>query len=137
MLIFGKELFIFEKKEYIMLKYNIKGLMELRGITHPYAFLKRNGFGESEATRLASQKSKYLCPRQVEMLCMALKCEPNDLYVWVPGKDETADKNHPLWNLLSNEVGSVKDLGKDIPVERIKDFLLEAKALEAKYKNRE
>jgi hypothetical protein len=68
---------------------------------------------------------------------MALKCEPNDLYVWVPGKDETADRNHPLWNLLSNEVGSVKDLGKDIPVERVKDFLLEAKALEAKYKNRE
>jgi DNA-binding Xre family transcriptional regulator len=118
-----------------MFKYNIKGLMRLRGIAEPYAFLKKHGFGDSEATRLGSEKMKYLCPRQVEGLCMALKCEPNDLYMWIPDKDEVVNDNHPLKNLLNKDAGSVTDLGKDIPVEKVIDFLKEARALEAKYKS--
>ena len=106
-----------------MLKYNIKNIMKLRGITHPSAYLLKNGFTKSTAERIAGEKMKAISPTQIEKLCVMLNCLPNDLFCWVAGKDESANENHPLWKIRRQERSSVAELTKEIPVEKIPAFM--------------
>ncbi len=117
-----------------MLKYNVKNLMRLRGISEPCAFLKMHGFAKGTATRIAREKMLGLSPRQVEQLCVALKCTPSDLYCWTPEKGETATENHPLWKLRERAVMSVADVGKGIPAEKMGEFLEKVKKMEEEMK---
>lgn len=120
-----------------MLKYNVKNLMKVRGITHPYAFLRKRGFSHSTAARMAGEKMVGITPSLIESLCLVLKCTPNDLFVWTPGNGEVVSEGHPLKKLIAKESVSLDDLGNDIAVDRIVDFIKEAKALEEKYRTKE
>lgn len=113
-----------------MLKYNIKNLLRQRGVTQPYAFLMKNGFSRSVAQRIAAEKMAGVSPWQVERLCLALKCLPNDLFCWTADKGETAEEGHLLWPLRERELGSLADVGKDVPTEKMGEFLERVKELE-------
>ncbi len=113
-----------------MLKYNIKNLMKLRGITHPSAYLLKNGFSRNVAVRIAAEKMTAISPSQIEKLCNILKCLPNDLFLWIPGKDETATERHPLWKIREKEIKSVTELGNEIHAENFPDFIEKVKLLE-------
>lgn len=117
-----------------MLKYNVKNLMRLRGISEPSAFLKMHGFTQGMATRIAAEKMVGVSPWQVERLCVALKCTPSDLYCWTPEKGEAATESHPLWKLREQEVMSVTEVGKGIPAEKMGEFLEKVKAMEEEMK---
>jgi DNA-binding Xre family transcriptional regulator len=113
-----------------MLKYNIKNLMRLRGISQPSAFLKKYGFTQNVATRIAAEKMVAISPWQVERLCTALKCLPSDLYCWTADKGETANEIHPLWKIREHAVMSVTEVGKGIPAEKMGEFLEKVKEVE-------
>lgn len=113
-----------------MLKFNIKNLMKLRGITHPHAYLLKNGFSRSVAARIAAEKMTAISPSQIEKLCIVLKCLPNDLFCWTAGKDETATESHPLWKIREKEIKSVAELGKEIHAEKFPEFFEKVKQLE-------
>ena len=117
-----------------MLKYNIKNLLRQRGVTQPYAFLMKNGFSRCVAQRIAAEKMVTISPWQVERLCLALKCMPNDLYCWTAEKGEAADEGHLLWKLREREIGSLADVGKDVPKEKLGEFLEKVKAVEEGYR---
>lgn len=106
-----------------MLKYNIKNIMKLRGITQPSSYLLKNGFTKNTAGRIAGEKMKAITPSQIEKLCVALNCLPNDLFSWIADKDETANENHPLWKIRRLERSSVAELTKEIPVEKMSEFM--------------
>jgi DNA-binding Xre family transcriptional regulator len=113
-----------------MLKYNIKNLMKQRGIFQPYAFLMKNGFSRSEAQRITGARMVAIMPGQVERLCLALKCMPNDLFCWTADKGEAADEGHLLWALRERELESLADVGKGVPKEKMDEFLEAVKRLE-------
>lgn len=113
-----------------MLKYNIKNLLRQRGVSQPYAFLMKNGFSRSVAQRLAAEKMATISPQQVEKLCLALMCLPNDLYCWTADKGETADERHLLWVLRERKLDSLADVGKNVPKEKMDEFLEKVKEIE-------
>lgn len=113
-----------------MLKYNIKNLLKQRGISQPSAFLQRNGFSRSVAVRIAGEKMVAISPWQVERLCVVLKCMPNDLFCWTADKGETVAESHPLWRIREQEMGSLDDVGKDLPTEKLGEFLERVKEVE-------
>lgn len=117
-----------------MLKYNIKNLMRLRGITRPYTFLKRKGFSRNMASRLGTEKLAGITPWQIEKLCIVLKCLPSDLFFWEADKGEQATESHPLWKIRKQEVKSVSDVGKRVAAEKMGEFLDAVKAVEEKFK---
>jgi hypothetical protein len=60
---------------------------------------------------------------QLERLCIALRCTPNDLFDWEPCEQVNADKDHPLYAL--NRPGKVTDMKKilqSIPMDRLEEI---------------
>jgi DNA-binding Xre family transcriptional regulator len=120
-----------------MLKYNIKNLMKLRGITHPSAYLMKHGFGRGTAVRIAAEKMTGISPSHIERLCYALKCLPNDLFYWTADKGEQATDGHLLWSLRLQTLKSVTDIGVGISVDKMGKFLEDVEQLEVKYNIKE
>ena len=108
--------------------------MKLRGITHPSAFLLRNGFTRSESSRIAVEKIKALSPSQIERLCKVLRCIPNDLFCWTPDAKEINPETQTLWKIRCQEQKSITDIGKEIPAEKMSEFLAKVKEVEEKFK---
>lgn len=117
-----------------MLKYNITRLFDLRGIIHPTAFLREKGFTRSESERFPQEKMKGLSLSQIERLCLALKCLPNDLFVWIPKKEEENNEDNPLWKIKVKNIKSIKGIGENIPIEKMDEFIAKVKEIEAGYK---
>ncbi len=124
----------FSEKGYIMLKYNIRNLMKMRGIANPIAFLKENGFTRGTAGRIAAEKMKIISPPQIEKLCILLNCLPNDLYCWIADKEETANESHPLWKIRQQEMKSFPELYFEIPSEKMPGFLEKVKQIKEEMK---
>lgn len=104
-----------------MLKLNVKSLLELRGIQKTTGFLVKLGFNYPKATRFLEIEHSQIKLRDLEKLCLALNCTPNDLLEWKPDANTVVPETHAL-NELKN-TGSTKNLQqlvKEIPAERLK-----------------
>jgi DNA-binding Xre family transcriptional regulator len=77
-----------------MLQLNVLGLLESRGITNPQQYLVRQGIPYYTVSRLVTNKSKNISYENLEQLCIACKCTPDDLFVWVA--DEKTVANEPV-----------------------------------------
>ena len=86
-----------------MLTLNISPIFRARGIERPYTFLVKAGFTPHSANVLLNSKSKVFRLDHIEKLCVILKCEPNDLLVWHPNKNEIIADDHPLTKLKYGE----------------------------------
>lgn len=113
-----------------MLKYNIKHLLEARGITKPLAYLTKGGITYQMAHNLINNKVAAIKPAVIEKLCTHLNCTPNDLMEWIP-EQNTNTQNHPLETLMHKQLPQhLQTIVADIPVNKLKQF--EEKMLELK-----
>jgi DNA-binding Xre family transcriptional regulator len=102
-----------------MLYFNIRRLMELRGIDKPYAFLVKNGFVSQTATNMVNNQLGRITPEQMEKLCLILNCTPNDLFDWRPNENSAVSESHALHSLKKEKTPSVAQMVKDLPVEKL------------------
>lgn len=94
--------------------------MKLRGIDKPYAFLVKNGFVSQTATNMVNNQLGRITPQQMEKLCLALFCTPNDLFEWKPEANSANAETHPLKALVREKPApSFSELVKDLPVEKM------------------
>ncbi|QQS36067.1 MAG: helix-turn-helix transcriptional regulator [Ignavibacteriales bacterium] len=105
-----------------MLRYNFKRLFDQRDIKQPLAYLISKGFSRNVASHINSGKFRALTISQVERLCRALNCTPNDLVEYVPKEGEQLSGN-PLAVLVRDEkLVRMSDLVSKIPIERMPEF---------------
>lgn len=111
-----------------MLTIDIARLCSDRNITHPRKFLLALGFYPQAVTLILSGKRARLDNRQLEQLCLALRCTPNDLYSWHPGQ-ATVDEQHPIRDLVRPAKPSISELLNKVNHEEIEELraLIEAK----------
>lgn len=103
-----------------MLYFNIKRVLDLRGIDKPYAFLVKNGFVSQTATNIINNRIARITPAQMEKLCFLLHCTPNDLFDWRAGADAVVSENHPLRTLVKEKnAPSISQMVKDVPVGKL------------------
>ncbi|CAN5587913.1 hypothetical protein BH10ACI1_BH10ACI1_08850 [soil metagenome] len=102
-----------------MLYFNIRRLLDLRGIDKPYAFLVKNGFVSQTATNMINNQVGHIKPQQMEKLCLLLNCTPNDLFDWRPDKNMVVPDNHALRSLTKEKSSSITEMVKDLPVEKL------------------
>ncbi len=113
-----------------MLKYNIKSLLQARGITNQLAYLTKAGITYQMAHMLVANKVAAIKPAIMEKLCTHLKCTPNDLMEWIPDEN-TNTQNHQLASLMKKQIPTqLHNIIEDIPINKLKDF--EDKLLELK-----
>lgn len=103
-----------------MLKYNIGRILKARGIDRPFGYLTNEGFSKSFASRIRDNRVNQLQNKDIEKLCLALGCTPNDLFDWTPDGRTERYKDHPMQQL--NREGKEIDLNEtlsSIPVDKL------------------
>ncbi len=106
-----------------MLKYNFARVFRARGIERPFSFLKKAGFSDNFSTKIKKNQVKRLELKEVEKLCVLLKCTPNDVLEWVPDTHAEVEETHPLSHMKKpeNDVDFVKTLN-EIPLGKLEEL---------------
>ena len=112
-----------------MLYYNFKPILELRGVTKPFGYLRKNGFTSGISSKVISGKTSILNLKVLERLFKLLNCTPHDALVWKPDKPEDDNPKHPLYFLKkdpSESFNIIKAMEK-IPVSEAKRLIEDMK----------
>lgn len=114
-----------------MLQLRVRFLLDSKGIPNPYNYLIRIGFTPNIATRILNRKMEHIRISQINRLCTALICTPDDLFEWTPGKDETLSPDHPLQALIRNDtpfniIGKISHLSMD-QLKEVEQFISKIK----------
>lgn len=105
-----------------MLKYNLKRLITNRAVLQPVGYLKKFGITKQTASRIVGGRFATLKLSQLENLCIAFNCTPNDLFEYTPD-DKIKTQNHPLTTLIRNEQSKkVQEILNDIPIDKLSAF---------------
>ena len=114
-----------------MFYFNLRRILDLRGIERPYTWLVANGFVPQTATRWAKNEIGCMRGEQIGRLCLLLNCTPNDLFEWRPNEDNTVPDGHALYALKRDEpTKSFAQMTHDIPadkMEKLREMLAELK----------
>ena len=107
-----------------MLKYNIARLFKVKGISKPIPYLIKAGFKRNAASRLLNKGEITLKVKQIETICLALKCTPNDLFEWIPDKPELINGNNPLCKLIGDSSGIIdlRKIAEELPFNKLPEF---------------
>ena len=81
-----------------MLKIIVQPLMALKGIKSPMAFLQEHGFPYYTARHIVEGHLGSFNLRNIEKLCIALECTPNDITFYKQG-NTVLPEAHPLHTL--------------------------------------
>jgi len=99
-----------------MLKLNLQPVLSARGISKPYSYLVKIGF-TSHSANVIMNNPKAIKVSHIEQLCLKLNCEPSDLFMWIPDKNNPIPENHALRN-----VGGNIDALFDLPFKELRDI---------------
>jgi len=117
-----------------MLNYNIKRILKARLITQPVGYLSKHGFTKPTAQRLISGKTKNITTKQLEKLCLALNCTPNDLMDWTPDNEKQLEQKPSLQQLIHSETpNELSSLVENIPLNKLNDFTKEIEEVKKRY----
>lgn len=106
-----------------MLSLNLTPIFRARGIDRPYTFLVKAGLSPHSANAILSSKTRIFRLDHIELLCRTLICEPNDLVVFTPNKDQHLSPEHPLNNLKQSETAKdMKETLATIPFKQLKEI---------------
>jgi DNA-binding Xre family transcriptional regulator len=115
-----------------MLKFNLKKIFALRGIEKTTAFLVNLGMSYPAASRYLKPNRQTIRIGDIENLCVALNCTPNDLFEWKPDQKTALPEAHSLNALKKGDKQkNLRELVKDIPSEKlslIEDLLSDLKS---------
>jgi hypothetical protein len=114
-----------------MLQLRVRFLLESKGIPNPFNYLIKMGFTPNVATRVLNGKIERIGISQVNRLCTALVCTPNELFAWKPAKDESLSAQHPLLGLIRNDtpfniIGKIEHLSMD-QLKEVEQFISKIK----------
>ena len=99
------------------LTFDLKRMLNLRGVLKPHAYLKKAGLSPSIATNLLQGFAGGLRWQDIEQLCLALNCTPNDLFKW-RGDGNDLPQNSELRKLIRPEISpNIMEKLKDLSVE--------------------
>ena len=106
-----------------MIRYNFDRMFKARGIERPFTFLRKAGFSDNFATKIKKNNVKRLELKELEKLCLILKCTPNDFFEWTPDKDIQIDENHAI-NIIrkSDKVVDLTKTLNSVPLGKLKEI---------------
>lgn len=117
-----------------MLTYNIKRILKARLITQPVGYLSKHGFTKPTAQRLISGKTKNITTKQLEKLCLAFNCTPNDLLDWTPDSEKLLEQKPSLQQLIRSDApNELRNLVENIPLNKLNDFTKEIEEIKKRY----
>ena len=103
-----------------MLLFNPKKVFALRGIQKTTNYLVTMGFSYVKASSFLKSKSQFVKIKDIERLCVALNCTPNDLFEWKADNNAVLPENHSL-NALDKggQTKNLQQMIKDVPSDKL------------------
>lgn len=105
-----------------MLYLNIKRVMSLRGVNNHYKMLLDLGFAPATARNFLSNAVWRITFENLEKLCLALNCTPNDLIEWLPPENQTNPDAQALIKMKRNRDEDLSKLLKTLPIEKFEQI---------------
>jgi DNA-binding Xre family transcriptional regulator len=112
-----------------MLLLDVPRICADKGIPNAKKFLLGLGFYPKAAADIIKRKRVRIDYDQIEKLCLALRCTPNDLFSWQPNKDTQVDAQHPMHELVRKQSASIPEMLQSMSAAEIEEMrqLLEAR----------
>lgn len=104
-----------------MIRYNFDRVFKARGVERPLTFMRKAGLSANFASNVKYNRVSRLSLKHIEILCLSLRCTPNDFMEWIPNKDDNVDEEHPL-NVIrkpEEEINMTKTINS-IPLGKLK-----------------
>ncbi len=106
-----------------MLRYSFKRIFDARAIVSPYKFIKGLGFSDTFAAKVSKDRVKLLRLENLEQVCTALFCTPNDLMEWIPDENSSLSKDHPLQKMKRQEqIINISKALAEVPIEELSEI---------------
>lgn len=104
-----------------MLALNLKRVLRLRGIENQRSFLLELDFAPATARRFLNGEVWRIELEDLEKVCLALKCTPNDLLEWQPHETQ-ADADAQALAKLRHDNSDLTKLLASLPLERVQEI---------------
>jgi DNA-binding Xre family transcriptional regulator len=104
-----------------MLYNNLRRVLAEKSITNATGFLKTAGFSYKAAWGLVSSEMISVRLDNLEKLCLALNCTPNDLLHWVPNSNSNVLPSHPLFALKRDAENTIQSYLQKMPIQKLKE----------------
>jgi len=106
-----------------MIQYNFDRIFKARGIERPFTYLRQAGFSDNFATKVKNNRVLRMNLKELEKLCVLLRCTPNDFFEWTPDKDLTVDGEHPIHTIRkSDKVVDITKTLNSIPLGQLDEI---------------
>lgn len=106
-----------------MIKYNLQRIADLHGYSTPLDMLQNLGYSYHVCHYLL-KNSKTIQLKQLERLCVALRCTPNDLLEWVDDENHPLEEGHPLHKLArKRNDAQLRVLMQSIPSDKVNEAI--------------
>jgi DNA-binding Xre family transcriptional regulator len=103
-----------------MLIFNPKKILLLRGVEKIANFMVKNGFTYQSAGKILKGRNSLVKVKDIERLCVALNCTPNDLFEWKTDQTAVLPDGHSLNGLSRGEgTKNLQEMVKDVPSDKL------------------
>jgi DNA-binding Xre family transcriptional regulator len=106
-----------------MLYLDIKRAMRLRGVDNHYDFMIKLGFVPLTAKNFLSGAARLIKLDQIERLCLALNCTPNDLLEWRAPENQANPEAQALIKLKRGGADDLANLMNKLPMEQFEQIV--------------
>ncbi len=106
-----------------MIRLRIKDLCREKAIAHDYTALTKAGISKEKAMQYLDGKTNRLMLDDVETLCNLLRCTPNDLLQWSPGKKTEDYPENPLQVIRKKPPIVLEEILKEMTVGEVREFV--------------
>ena len=86
-----------------MITVDLKSIFKARGIEYPSKFLISIGITRNVVSALVNGYARHIKLDNIEKICRALNCEPNDLFRFQIHPQDPLPKEHPLFSLIRED----------------------------------
>ena len=104
-----------------MIEMHIARLCAERDIKNPTTVLRKLGIGPGIIDKYMKGKVRRLPLDHIEKLCLLFRCQPNDLFTWIP--DNAADDypENPLQSIKAKPTFDLAAKIKNMSLKEIKE----------------
>jgi DNA-binding Xre family transcriptional regulator len=113
-----------------MMYLSIHRAFKTKGVKNAHKFLKNLGFHPAKATELTKGVPRLIRVDELEKICYALWCSPNDLFDWDPDAKFPVIEGHPI-NAIKrrNEELDIANIGRQLTVEQLRELSAHARKM--------
>ena len=105
--------------------FDVRPILKARGIKFYHSYLNKTiGLPNNLSSKLTNGRPVTITNRHMEILCLNLRCTPNDFYFYIEKPEKSISIEHPMAQLYREDYADVEivDMLKELSPTELKEF---------------